>query len=256
MQGAVLKFYWDNILDDAGSTFSVTSTSTGDFSLSYISNWLEVNRWKASSSATQNFLYEGATTKQADYFVIGGHNLNTAGATITLQYSSATAFAGEQSTAFSEAPANDRLFLKEFTNPGAGIKAWKCIVSGQTTAVAISIMSLGTRTELDYITPSFDPYRQEIKAKTNISYGGYVAGIHMQYTERQIDILLANKTTSIYNKVKTWWETHQMRNFAMAWDITNASTDIWLVQADETFSNPITADQYRNINIRLIGRKE
>lgn len=255
MQGAVLKFYWDNILDDAGSTFSVTSTSTGDYALSYMTNWMEVNKWKASSSAAQNFVFEGSTTKEADYLAIAGHNLNTAGATITLQCSSSTAFAGEQSTVFSEAPANDRAYLKEFTNPGA-FRYWRLSLASQTTACYISICSLGTRTELDYITPSFDPYGQEIKAKTNISYGGYVTGIHTQYIERQIDIRLSNKTTSIYNKVKTWWETHQLRNFFMAWDITNDSTNIWLVRGDEKFNNPITIDQYRNISLRLIGRKE
>lgn len=256
MQGAVLKFYWDSILDDVGSSFSVTSTSTGDYALTSMTNWMEVNRWKASSSATQNFIYEGATTKEADYFAIAGHNLNTAGATITLQASSSTAFAGEQSTIFIEAPGNDRSFLKEFTSPGQGIKAWKIILSGQTTACYISVCALGTRTELDYINPSFDPYAQEIKANTNMSYGGYVTGTHVKYTERQVNILLSNKTTSIYNKVKTWWETHQLKNFFMTWDITNDSTNIWLMRGDERFNNPISVDQYRNINLNLIGRKE
>ena len=256
MQGAVLKFYWDSILDDAGSSFSVTSTSTGDYALANMTNNLEVNRWKASSSATQNFIYEGTTTKEADYIAIAGHNLNTAGATLTLQASSSTAFAGEQSTLFIEAPSNDRVFLKEFTSPGQGIKSWKIILSGQTTACHISICSLGTRTELDYITPPFDPYGQEIKAQTNLTNGGYVTGIHTQYTERQMNIFLSNKTTSIYNKVKTWWETHQLKNFFVAWDITNDSTNIWLMRGDEKFNNPISVDQYRNITLSLIGRKE
>lgn len=256
MQGSVLKFYWDNILDDTDSTFSVTSTSTGDFSLSYITNWLEVNRWKASSSTIQYFIYETSTTKQADYMAICGHNLNTAGANITLQCTTSTSFAAPL-TLFAETPVNDRLFLKEFTNPGAGIKAWRLIVQGQTTAISIAIMSLGTRTELDYITPgNFDPYSQKIDATINKTVGKYIAGIHVHSIERNIDISLANKTTTVYNKVKEWWETHQLNNFAMAWDITNSSTDIWLVHADETFKNPITIDQYRNINIKLTGRKE
>lgn len=257
MQGAVLKFYWDNILDDTGSTFSVTSTSTGDYALSYATNWLEVNKWKASSSAIQAFTSDGSTTRQADYLLISGHNINTAGGAVTLHTSTSGAFAGEEVVVFAnEAPANDRTFLKEFTNPGSGIKAWKIFLVNQTTACHISILSLGTRTELDYITPPFDPYSQNINASINLSYGGYVTGIHNHYTERQIDITLSNKTTSIYNKVKTWWETHQLKNFAMAWDTTNDSTNIWLVRGDERFNNPITVDQYRNISIKLLGRKE
>lgn len=255
MQGAVLKFYWDSILDDTGSTFSVSSTSTGDFALTYMTNFMEVNRWKASSSANQNFLYEGSTTKEADYFAIAGHNLNTAGANLTLQASSSSAFTGEHITVFATSLNNDRAYVKEFTNPGP-YRYWRFVLAGQTTACYISVCALGTRTELDYITPPFDPYGQEIKANINMTQGGYVTGTHVKYIERQVNITLANKTTSIYNKVKTWWETHQLKNFFVSWDITNDSTNIWLMRGDDSFNNPISVDQYRTININLLGRKE
>lgn len=256
MQGAVLKFYWDSILDDTGSTITASSTSsTGDFSLSYLTNNLEVNRWMASSSNSQSITYELSTTKQADYFAIAGHNLNTAGSQITFQVSSSTAFAGEHTNLFIETPTNDKVYLKEFTNPG-GYRYWRVALSGHTIAPYISVLSVGTRTELDYITPPFDPYAQEIKANTNMSYGGYITGTHIKYIERQVNITLANKTTAIYNKVKTWWETHQLKNFFVSWDITNDSTNIWLMRADDNFNNPISIDQYRTININLLGRKE
>ena len=258
MQESKLKFFWDNMLGSDGSSFSMeTTNSTGDFSVDYVSNWLEVNSWKERStgiSTTRTFTFDAGVgnTYAADYLAIYGHNLN--GSTISLDASSDN-FAASTNSAVSFTAGTTAAILSEFTSPGS-FQYWRMKVSRSTaTETNISILSWGTKTELDYVQPPFDPYGQETKANTNLSQGGYVTGIHTRYIERQLSIQLLNQSTIIYNSIKTWYETHGIKNFLVGWDTTGSSADIWLVRPDMSFNNPINADFFRDITINLTGRK-
>jgi len=258
MQGSKLKFFWQNMLGSTGSTISApTTNSTGDYSIDYVHNWLEVNSWKEMSTAIStaraiNFDAGAGNTYPADYLAIYGHNLN--GSTITLTASSDN-FAASTNLAVSFVAGTTGAILSEFTSPGS-FRYWRMTFSRSTvTESYISILSLGTKTELDYIQAPFDPYGQEIKANINKSQGGYISGIHTKYTERQLSINLSNQSTGIYASVKTWFETHGPKNFIMAWDSTGSSADVWLVRPYLKFDNPINFDHLRDIRIELTGRK-
>lgn len=256
MQGTALKFYYDNILSSTGSTISATSTATGDYSLSYIHNMLEVNRWKGSSSATQNITYDAGAgnTKDADYLILQGHNLTGIGA-LVLYYSTTGAFAGEQITVWSTTISADTVFKKEFTSVGA-FRYWRVGILSPTTAPYVAIASLGTATELAKIQPPFDPYGEVTDAEINMSSGGYVTGVHTRSIERQLEINLSNSSTALYAKVKAWRDTNGLKNFFMAWDSTGSPSDVWLVRPDTSFRNPINVNKLRDVSISLRGRKE
>jgi len=258
MQGSKLKFFWQNMLGSTGSTVSApTTNSTGDYSIDYVHNWLEVNSWKERSTAISTsraitFDAGVGNTYPADYLAIYGHNLN--GSTITLDASSDN-FATSTNLAVSFVAGTTGAILSEFTSPGS-FRYWRMTFSRSTTTESyISILSLGTKTELDYIQAPFDPYSQEINANVNLSQGGYVTGIHTRYTERQLSINLNNQSTAVYASVKSWFETHGPKNFIAAWDSTGSSADVWLVRPDLSFKNPINADHFRDIQIELTGRK-
>ncbi|MBI5599651.1 MAG: hypothetical protein HY890_07945, partial [Deltaproteobacteria bacterium] len=225
----------------------------------YIYNWLETNMWKAANTTTPMYLTYNAgsgNTKTADFLAIIGHNLNTIGATIVLQYSIDN-FASDINDAFTGfAPSSDNALLKEFTSPAAK-RYWRLKITGTLSAAPyLTLCVWGNKTELDYASASFDPYEQEIKAVVGMSQGGYVAGIHTQYTERSLDLKFEDADSTLYNKVKAWWDVQGLKNFFVAWDTANNPGDIFLMRPDPKFSNPFKlGGAYRDITISLKGRK-
>lgn len=257
-QKTKLRFFYHNILGSTGSTILASSTSaTSDFSVDYLHNFLEVNSWQEAAGGTTartiKFDAGVGNTYSADYFAIHGHNLN--GSTLALDVSSDDFAASTVSAVAAFVVGTTGTILSQFTSPGA-YRYWRFSFSQSTaTAAAIQIMSLGTATELAYITPPFDPHAQEIKATINLSHSGYVTGIHTRYTERNLDIKLPNASTAVYASVKTWFETHGAKQFFLAWDATGSSADVWLMRPELRFNNPITVDKFRDISISLTGRK-
>jgi hypothetical protein len=217
---------------------------------------LEVNRWKASSSATQNIDFDAGVGNSfdADYIVIQGHNLFAAGSSVAVLHSTDGAFGGEEVTVFSTSIDTDSVFLKEFSTQGAK-RWWRIQVNGAATAVSIAVMSLGTASTIAFIQPPFDPYGQVRKANTNITQGGFVAGVHTKFIERNMSITFPNASTSLYSILSNWWENSGGKNFFMAWDSTGDTTAVYLVRPDMSFQNPINVDKYRTISINLKGRK-
>jgi len=259
-QTTPLRFYYDNMLGSTAGTLSATSTSaTATFSIDNIHNFLEVNRWQASSSATQNIDFDAGVgnTVQADYLCILGHNLNSAGASLAVQVSTSGAFAGEQTTVSTSTPNADTVHLVEFTNPStAGFRYWRIPITGQTTAPSLAIVALGLKTTIAFIQPPFDPYADFTNANVSLTEGGFVSGLHVKSIERQIDINLPNSSTSVYNTVKTWHDTHGFKNFFMNWNSTVNPEDTFLVRPSVGFNNSINVDKFRNISFSLRGRRE
>ena len=205
-------------------------------------------------STTRTFSFDAGVGNAyaADYLAIYNHNLN--GATVVIDASSDN-FAASTSTVANFTVATTGAILNEFTRT-TSYRYWRIQISRSTaTQTAIRIMSLGTKTELDYIRPPFDPYQQRIEANVNLSQSGYVAGIHTKYTERMLTISLSNSDTAVYGSVKTWMDTHGANNLILAWDSTGRSSDVWLVRPDLTFNSPINTDKLRDISLTFKGRK-
>ncbi len=263
-QWAKITFFWDTMLGSVGSTLTATSTeSSADFNVDYLYYMFEINLWKAEDSGLadpQYITYDAGVGNSfdADYLAIIGHNLNSAGATVTLQYSDTGAWAGEEVDAFTDvAPSSDAAFLKEFTAPGAK-RYWRLRISGHgLTAPYMAICIWGEKTELDWATSSFDPHAQKVVEKVGVSYSGYLTGIHTQYTERSMSLRFADSDDELYQKVKNWFETHGTKNIFVAWDTANSPADIFLMRPSGRFRNSFNqTGLYRNISISLIGRRE
>ncbi|MEK6532103.1 MAG: hypothetical protein AABZ23_06405 [Deltaproteobacteria bacterium] len=280
MAWSKVKFYWDMILGKGGNVLTASSTASG-YNVANIHNRFEINAWKATASAGTHYILldtgTGDVPTAVDYFIMGGHNLGTANATIALQWSDDnSAF----TNIFSTQPLNDGVFLREFTE--LAHRYYRIVITGCTQAPEITHAWWGKKTELDYASTGFDPYAEEVKASVNTSYAGYVTGIHTQYTERSIDLkfddcsetegtrYLADGTytaggsitaigatiTPLYEKIKRWWDYNGLKNFYVAWERTNSPDDIYLTRSDTKFSNPLKAGgAYRDIAISLTGRK-
>lgn len=260
MAWAKVRIYYETMLGSTGSTFTATSTASGDYSATYLFNMLEINSWKAANTTTPMYLTYDAgvgNTKTADYLIILGHNLNTIAATVTLQYSTDN-FAADVNDAFTgEAPSADTVYMKEFTSPAAK-RYWRLKITGTLSAAPYMALCLwGNKTELDYASASFDPHGQEVKANVNLSYGGYVTGIHTMYAERSLSLKFEDVGAALYDKFKTWWEVSGLKNFFIAWDRTNSPADVFLMRPEQRFENHLAiGGAYRSVSLSLKGRKE
>ncbi|MDH4101741.1 MAG: hypothetical protein OEV28_14345, partial [Nitrospirota bacterium] len=216
--------------------------------------------WKSGGTTNPQYItYDAGSgnTKSSDYLAIIGHNLFTIGATITLQYSTDN-FAADVNDAFTGfAPTSDAVILKEFTSPGAK-RYWRLKISGSLGAAPYMTLCIwGDKTELDYATAAFDPYEQSTKAAISMTQAGYVAGVHTQYTERSMVLKFDDADSTLYSKIKAWWDASGIKNFFVAWDTSNNPSDVWLMRPDPKFSNPLkNGGLYRDITINLKGRKE
>ena len=260
-QGTQLKFYWDSVLDDTGITITGTPTTAN------INNALaptEISNWQGISTSPHSLMFDAGAGNviDADYLSVVGHNLG--GSTLYVEHSSSTAFVGEhvQISRIVVPATQTSPIVSEWTTIG-GRRAWRLSIhQGATlsTFAYISILMLGTRSELGYISAPYDPYSQNMHADANLSQAGYLTGTHIKYVERSMQISLRNVSTTIYEKIKTWWENHAMNNFVVSWNSTGStagnSGDAWLMRSDSIFTNPVSDDYIRNVEINLIGRKE
>ncbi len=257
---AKVKFFWETMLGSTGSTLTASSTEgIGDYNAIYIYNMLETNRWKGALATDPHYItYDSGAgnSRNADYLAISGHNLDKVGTSVTLQFSTDN-FNLDINDAFApEAVTSGKVFLKEFTSQGAK-RYWRLKITGLTSPAEIAVCIWGNKTELDYLTGSFDPDAEEVSANTNLSYGGYVTGVHRQYSERKLTVNFQDGDPALYQKVKAWWEGSGLKNFFVGWETANRPGEVYLMRPGSSFVNAFTyGGAYRNITIKLSGRKE
>lgn len=245
-----VKFFYKNSL----TGLTVTSAATG-FPVANVLDMLEGTLWKATSTSDQYISFDAGSgnTYTADYLAITSHNLYTADALVTLQYSANGADWSDAFTGF--VPTNNKAFAKEFTTQT--VRYWRLKLSSLAVIPQIAICIWGQAVELDYASSSLDPYAEDNRANINLSETGYVLGIHNRYTERQFDLIFNDADDTLYQKCKTWWDTSGLKNFFVAWEPTSHASEVYLMRPDSSFKNPLqVGGLYRNITINLKGRKE
>lgn len=239
----------------AGFELTADSEATG-YEVGYMLNRLEGNYWLSTSTATQYINDTGSAGSgvDVDYLILYGHNLFTAGATVTLQYSSDN-FSSDVNDAFTgEVPANDEVFFKTFASINADY--WRLKISGATAEPKITIGYWGVATELEHCTTSFDPNAQRNNAIVNRSETGYVVGVYETFTERTQSFTWSKAELDIYDKLSMWFDTIGKQNFFVAWDSDNHPTEVFLMYADGNFNCPYSQNgQYRDLSVVLTGRK-
>ena len=248
-----IRFFYEHALDQG--TLVATSQVSG-YEVENLYSMFEVNLWKATSTADQYHTFDAGSGKTytADYDVIHGHNLHTAGATVVLQYSNDNFSSDihDVYTAFS--PDSDGTILKRFDSISS--RYWRRKITGQTVPPFMAIGIWGSETELDYASSDFDPHAYTDKANVNISDTGYLLGIHDKYQERNIAISFEDAESELYDQITAWNDFVGLGNFFIAWELSLHTSDVWLVHSDPAFKNPLTqGGRFRNINLSLKGRK-
>jgi hypothetical protein len=233
-----------------------TSTASG-YDIENVLNRLEVLKWISALTTTQYITFDAGAGEAvtADYIIIHGHNLNTAGATITLQYSDDN-FSADTNDAFTgEAPTTDKTYLKEFTEVAE--RYWRLKIENATVAPQISIMYWGETVELEYCENDFDPNATTDNAMMNKSQTGFILGIYNKYKERSFMLSWTEAEADLYDELKDLEDTIGRQNFVIAWESDVHSSDVYLVYSEADFNNPyVRQAQYRNAKLQLKGRAE
>jgi len=233
-----------------------TSEVTG-YPVANILDGLDGTLWKATGTATQYITFDAGSgnTYSPDYLIIYRHNLNTAGATIVLQYSTDN-FAGDINDIFTAfAPSNNYAILKLFTTQAK--RYWRLKISGATVAPWIAFCRWGGRTVLDY-TDGLTPYHVERKGNINVGDDGTLQGIHEKYQEWGLDITFLDAETTLLNKILAWEVAVGMGLFGVSWDPGDHASDVRILRRKEPkFSAvPKTGGLYVDVTMKLIGRRE
>lgn len=260
---ARIKFFWSTMLGAAGSTLTAGSTASG-YSVASIYNMLEINSWQAANTTSPvniNLDLGVGNTATADYFAIVGHNLFTIGAKVSLWASNDNFSADIRQAGSYVIPATDSALVHEFTAPTAS-RYWRLVVEKNgggsfSAAPYLTICIWGLKTELDYASASFDPHGYDEQANISQSYGGYVAGVHTQFIERGFTLSFLDIDSTLYAKLASWYDTHGLKNFFVAWETANSPADIYLMRRTPGRNNPLTrGGAVRDATISLKGRKE
>lgn len=250
-----VKIYYKNTL----SGLVATNTAVGDYDVANLLDWREGTWWKALDTTDPMYITFDAgvgNTYVADYLGISGHNFNTIGATVSLEYSTDN-FVGDINEAVSVTPSNNLQFVATFTQQDK--RSWRIKIVNQSAAPKMEIAVWGEGVELDYATILLDPNAEKYVGDRFVTQGGVIAGNHERYTRREIDLIFEGAEDTLYQKIKTWWETSGMGNFFISWEPNEHSTETYLVAptSDYSFKNPLTrGGQARTINLPLVGRKE
>lgn len=153
-------------------------------------------------------------------------------------------------------PSDNLSFIKEFTSQDK--RYWRIKLSDLSVTPYIAMAYWGEKTELDYLTASFDPHAEEEEANINESGTGVLLGVHIKHTKREIPVSLSDSGDTLYQKVKAWKDDVGLLNSIIAWNKIDYPSDVWVMRLKpKSFKAPfVKGGLYRNISFTLIGRKE
>jgi len=250
------KILCDSLLVSA--TLSATDTATG-YDVANIIDLRPYTLHVFNAHGTKYITADYGSKVSADALGIVGHNLGTAAATVSVEYSDDNFSADTNEALAGFAPANDRALLKEFTSAEA--RYWRIKIVTAATAAQIGVALLGAVLTFErWPKDNFDPDALKIVASSETSKAGNMLGATLQYVTRAISMSFADITpTWITNTFKPAWDAHLelLKPFVLAWDITNHATEVHFLRIPENFSlkMPYNAAR-RSLALTLTGVKE
>ena len=216
---------YDNLLEDG--TLVATDTAAG-YDVDNLKDRRTFTRWKAASSGTKEIEITLGSTKTADAVAIVGHNLNTVGATVTVQ----RFVSGWVDMFTPETPSSDKAYLKLFTS--ASDTAWRIQIVSPSGVPEIGVILLGDRLTFErWLSGSFDPTPEAMNVETAESKAGHLLGVTSRNNPIQVSAQFQRLTDSwVRNTFDPAWDEHLKlgKPFAWGWDKTNNAGDVYYLR--------------------------
>jgi hypothetical protein len=247
---------YDNRLTDG--TPAATDTATGYDVLNIVDN-RPYTFWKAASLGTKYITVDCGSAKSADCLAIIGHNLYTAGATVSVESSPDNAVWTERLAGFT--PTSDKAALKTFVSASA--RYWRIKIITAAIAAQIAVAVLGAKVQFEYPpeTP-YHPYSETPAADVERNKNGHILGVS---TYNPVLVLQARfgliSRTWLDAYFIPFWQNHArlFKPFFFAWDLDTYPADVFFVSIndDMAFETPFSFLAYVDvISLTMRGVRE
>jgi len=189
-------------------------------------------------------LYELTNVPMANTLGIQSHNLNTVGATISVECSGDNNDWSVALTGF--APSDDLNIMKSFGTDYYA-RYWRLKIASHTAAPQIAILCIGEALEIPTPpTTEVDIYEASVSGEGSLSKTGHLLGaivrnkpVEINYTFKGSDYTY----TWVSTDYRTFWEDHasEMKPFFFALDLTNFTDLHWLmrIKPDSSWKVPM-----------------
>ena len=252
----------ENILADTTGTLSTSVAAAAGFPLTNINDWRMGTTYRFKLSATSGFFIDMdagvGNTLEADTVAIGGHNMFTNTASISVL---ADAAIDPPTTArlAAVAPPDNLPFLRTFTSPGA-VRYWRIgITAVSSEAPQFGIITLGRRIDYDAgALADLDPYNRSSNVEPFINNNGSPIGVNVRSKTKRFQMSYGGdgpgmrKTsffTTVTPDIDTGWLPHAVDNakpFWFAWNIGVDAGEVYLCRVDgPTVSMPFVGSTAR-----------
>lgn len=219
-------------------------------------------RLKKNTATAGTMLFDSLTLYrmtggEADSLAIIGHNLFTAGASVTVEWSYDNSSWYDALTGFG--PTTDKAIFKKFTKLAACY--WRLKIVTASVAARIAVCLLGVRMDFErFPAGNFDPAPEKVNGIAARSKAGHMIGATLQNVGIEIRADFKSLTPAwIEATFRPAWDAHlsQLLPFFFAWDTVNHPTEVYFVTIPEGFDLRMPFDPYRrSLSLTMEGVKE
>lgn len=241
--------FYDNRLADGA--IAASSTAAG-FAAANVADWRPYTWWKPTALPA-TLTVDCGSAQAADYALIYGHTLGSAGCTLEVRASTDN-FGASDVLVDSITPSDDDPFVLQFAT--ASYRYWRLRITGAASMPAMAIAAIGAALELPIWLPrGFDPVGRKINGQTNTNENGQPLGRTIDYEQWRQRITLQRVSWSWVRD--TWlpaWRAHLRSSpFVLAWNTDLYPEDLKLVTAGNGFDTPHHEGPTCDLQIELMG---
>jgi len=215
---------------------TATSEAAG-FPVTNIKDGRSYTKWKATSSADQNIDINtgtGGGPFTVTSLAIIGHNMGTAGTTLTIEQDNSPGFSGGETLLHTVSPTNDDPFYNELDVSGSQ-QFYRLNLDSNSVAPEIGYIILGAKTTME-VGPQYGAAFHNFNAKGEsfVSETGQHLGSALQFQERTINHKFKALTRSfLESDLLPFLYDHygQFKPFFYVPDTANLTTDVYFLRA-------------------------
>lgn len=188
---ALPALLYNNLFAASGVTITSSPGDASGYPKENVADWRvgTVYAWKSSATTSPAYIQGQLSATTCDLCVIGGHNLTTAGATITIQHSTdGTTFADDAT--FAATDWHDEYPIPISFSSGT-FEFWRVNLAkggGFSAAPRIAVITLGQKLSLPTTPPDLDPYAEEPVSDWVDAETGAFLGSNFRFRRKEFTI--------------------------------------------------------------------
>ncbi len=222
----------------ADSVPSANATAV-DFDARHLVDGREYTFWKGDAVGTFYLTANCPVAAAADSLALCGHNLGTAGASVSLEGYSASTWS-EIVAPF--IPTDDRPLLKTFNSQSCD--DWRLKIVSAAVVPELAVLLVGERLDFPQKPESpYIPYTEDVEETSAASKAGHQLGSLVKFFPISITASFRNIGRSwVLDSYQPFWESHARwrKPFIYAWDLDLFPQHVFWVRHVGKFATPLS----------------